>query len=85
MAERVLVTGAGGFIGHHMVKYLVARGDWVRGTDIKHLFAELGGEARVRVRACRSASGRGLPEGHPGREPGLSLGSRHGRDRLERA
>ena len=36
MAERVLVTGAGGFIGHHMVKYLVARGDWVRGTDIKH-------------------------------------------------
>jgi nucleoside-diphosphate-sugar epimerase len=23
MAVRVLVTGAGGFIGHHMVKYLV--------------------------------------------------------------
>ena len=36
MAERLLVTGAGGFIGHHLVKYLVARGYWVRGADIKH-------------------------------------------------
>lgn len=32
---RVLVTGAGGFIGHHLTKYLVARGCWVRGVDIK--------------------------------------------------
>jgi nucleoside-diphosphate-sugar epimerase len=32
---RVLVTGAGGFIGHHLVKYLIARGYWVRGVDIK--------------------------------------------------
>jgi GDP-D-mannose 3',5'-epimerase len=29
------VTGAGGFIGHHMVKYLKAEGYWVRGVDIK--------------------------------------------------
>ena len=37
MAEqtKVLVTGAGGFIGHHMAKYLVERGYWVRGVDIK--------------------------------------------------
>ncbi len=37
MAEptRVLVTGAGGFIGHHLTKYLVQRGYWVRGVDIK--------------------------------------------------
>jgi GDP-D-mannose 3', 5'-epimerase len=35
MAERVLVTGAGGFIGHHMVKYLVDKGYWVRGADIR--------------------------------------------------
>ena|SRR5688500_15203338 len=31
----VLVTGAGGFIGHHLTNYLVARGYWVRGVDIK--------------------------------------------------
>jgi GDP-D-mannose 3',5'-epimerase len=34
--ERILVTGAGGFIGHHLVKYLVGRGYWVRSVDIKH-------------------------------------------------
>src|ERR1041384_2435471 len=34
-ATRVLVTGAGGFIGHHLTKYLVQRGYWVRGVDIK--------------------------------------------------
>lgn len=32
---RVLVTGAGGFIGHHLTKYLVNKGYWVRGVDIK--------------------------------------------------
>lgn len=33
---RVLVTGAGGFIGHHLVSYLKAEGYWVRGVDLKH-------------------------------------------------
>jgi nucleoside-diphosphate-sugar epimerase len=33
--RRVLVTGAGGFIGHHLVKRLKAEGCWVRGVDIK--------------------------------------------------
>ncbi|HJU93041.1 MAG TPA: NAD-dependent epimerase/dehydratase family protein [Pyrinomonadaceae bacterium] len=32
---KVLVTGAGGFIGHHLTKYLVDRGYYVRGVDIK--------------------------------------------------
>jgi GDP-D-mannose 3', 5'-epimerase len=33
--NRILVTGAGGFIGHHLVKRLKADGHWVRGVDIK--------------------------------------------------
>ena len=32
---RATVTGAGGFIGHHLTKYLKAQGFWVRGVDIK--------------------------------------------------
>jgi GDP-D-mannose 3', 5'-epimerase len=32
---RVLVTGAGGFIGHHLTSFLKARGFWVRGVDLK--------------------------------------------------
>lgn len=32
---KVLVTGAGGFIGHHLVKYLQKKGYWVRGADLK--------------------------------------------------
>ena len=35
MAKRALVAGAGGFIGHHLVSYLVSKGYWVRGADIK--------------------------------------------------
>jgi nucleoside-diphosphate-sugar epimerase len=34
MSLRVLVTGAGGFIGHHLVKYLKQLGYWVCGMDI---------------------------------------------------
>ena len=33
MNPRAVVTGAGGFIGHHMVKFLKAHGYWVRGVD----------------------------------------------------
>ncbi len=32
---KVLVTGAGGFIGHHLVTYLKNKGYWVRGVDLK--------------------------------------------------
>jgi GDP-D-mannose 3', 5'-epimerase len=35
LAKRVLVTGAGGFIGHHLVSFLKHRGYWIRGVDIK--------------------------------------------------
>jgi GDP-D-mannose 3', 5'-epimerase len=34
--QRVLVTGAGGFIGHHLVTYLKQQGYWVRGVDAKY-------------------------------------------------
>lgn len=33
---RVLVTGAGGFIAHHLVTYLKHQGYWVRGVDLKY-------------------------------------------------
>jgi len=40
--KRVLVCGAGGFIGGHMVKRLKAEGFWVRGVDLKsHEFVKL--------------------------------------------
>src|ERR1700730_2857093 len=35
LQTKVSVTGAGGFIGHHLTAYLRQRGYWVRGVDIK--------------------------------------------------
>jgi len=34
--KKILVLGAGGFIGSHLVKRLKAEGNWVRGVDLKH-------------------------------------------------
>jgi nucleoside-diphosphate-sugar epimerase len=34
--KRILVNGAGGFIGGHLVKRLKREGFWVRGVDLKH-------------------------------------------------
>lgn len=34
--KKALVCGAGGFIGHHLVKKLKKEGYWVRGVDIKN-------------------------------------------------
>jgi nucleoside-diphosphate-sugar epimerase len=35
MTKRILVNGAGGFIGGHLIKRLKAEGFWVRGVDLK--------------------------------------------------
>jgi nucleoside-diphosphate-sugar epimerase len=35
-ARRVIVSGAGGFIGHQLVSALKADGYWVRGVDLKY-------------------------------------------------
>ena len=34
-SKTILVCGAGGFIGHHLVRKLKQEGHWVRGTDLK--------------------------------------------------
>ncbi len=36
LGKKILVTGAGGFIGHHLVSFLKDRGYWVRGVDLKY-------------------------------------------------
>lgn len=34
--EKILITGAGGFIGHHLARFLKKEGYWVRAVDIKY-------------------------------------------------
>jgi len=34
--KKVLVTGAGGFIAHHLFTISSIRGCWVRGADLKY-------------------------------------------------
>jgi nucleoside-diphosphate-sugar epimerase len=41
VSKKILVAGAGGFIGGHLIKRLRSEGHWVRGVDLKrHDFAE---------------------------------------------
>jgi len=51
--QRVLVTGADGFIGHHLVAHLKKEGCWVRGTNITER-----GSGSGTGRALRACSGR---------------------------
>ncbi len=41
---RVCVTGASGFVGHHLVKYLKKRGYWVRGVDCRNSDCQFEGD-----------------------------------------
>lgn len=34
--KKALITGAGGFIGHHLTSFLKKKGYWVRGVDLKY-------------------------------------------------
>jgi nucleoside-diphosphate-sugar epimerase len=36
MAKKALITGAGGFIGHHLLKFHKNKSERVRGVDIKY-------------------------------------------------
>lgn len=36
MMKKVVVTGAGGFVGGHLVKYLRSTNHWVRGVDVRY-------------------------------------------------
>ncbi len=48
--KSILVTGAGGFIGHHLVNFLVEKGYRVRGADIK--LPEYAGSAAHEFMQC---------------------------------
>ena len=51
---RILVTGAGGFIGHHLINRLKAEGHWVRGVDLKHPEYEASAADEFEVRDLRN-------------------------------
>lgn len=56
MSVRVLVTGAGGFIGHHLVALLVRRGYCVRWIETELVQTGTIPERRRTVRVgCREA------------------------------
>lgn len=64
---RILVTGAGGFIGHHLVSYLKAKGHWVRGADLKKpeyapSAADEFSVCDLRERAAADAAAKGVEE-----------------------
>src|SRR5256886_3969829 len=53
--KRLLVTGAGGFIGHHLVKRLKSDGHGVRGVDTKYREYEVRAGDEFEIRDLRTA------------------------------
>jgi nucleoside-diphosphate-sugar epimerase len=56
-ASRVLVTGAGGFIGSHFVAWLAGRGFRVRAVDVHAPASPLAGAVEFRVQDIRDRDG----------------------------
>lgn len=54
---KVSVTGAGGFIGHHLVSRLKMEGHWVKGIDLKPPEYESSRADRFEVRDLRTRDG----------------------------
>jgi nucleoside-diphosphate-sugar epimerase len=62
--KRILVNGAGGFIGGHLVKRLKAEGFWVRGVDIKrHEFSEPPADEFIQGDLCDPAVAKAAVDG----------------------
>ena len=62
--KRILVNGAGGFIGGHLVKRLKAEGNWVRAADIKrHEFAGSAADEFIVGDLCDQSVAREVVEG----------------------
>ncbi|MGH9906589.1 MAG: NAD-dependent epimerase/dehydratase family protein [Pyrinomonadaceae bacterium] len=80
--ERVLVTGAGGFIGHHLTKYLVSRGYWVRGVDIRE--PEFEASETQEFELLDLTKWGKLSAGYSRHRRSLWFGGKHGRHRIHR-
>ena len=64
MSRKVLVNGAGGFIGGHLVKRLKDEGHWVRAVDIKqHEYTALPADEFVQADLRDAALVRSVVEG----------------------
>src|SRR3984957_15078412 len=62
--RKVLVAGAGGFIGGHLVKRLKAEGYWVRGVDLKrHEYAETAADEFIVGDLCIAGVARASVDG----------------------
>ncbi len=83
--SKVLVTGAGGFIGHHLAKYLVEIGYQVRGVDIKEPEYEPTAAQEFELLDFPTEAMGKLPAGYSRDRRGLCPGSQYGRHRIYRA